>query len=134
MTRQFLKFLVAGGIAAVANFGSRIALSHWMPYIPAIVVAYLIGMVTAFVLNRLFVFEGAANSLRSQAGWFTLVNLAAVAQTLAISLLLADHLLPALGIVIGAETIAHGVGVLVPVATSYFGHKHFSFRTTTEQL
>lgn len=129
MTRQFLKFLVAGGVAAVANFGSRIALSHWMPYIPAIVLAYLIGMVTAFVLNRLFVFEGAANSLRSQAGWFTLVNLAAVAQTLAISLLLADHLLPVMGFRAHVETIAHGVGVLVPVATSYLGHKHLSFRT-----
>ena len=128
MTRQFLKFLVAGGVAAVANFSSRIALSHWMPYIPAIIAAYLIGMVTAFVLNRLFVFEGAVNSLRSQAGWFTLVNLAAVAQTLAISLLLADHLLPAMGIRTHTETIAHGVGVLVPVVTSYLGHKHFSFR------
>ena len=130
MTRQFLKFLVAGGVAAIANFGSRIALSHWMTYVPAIIVAYLIGMITAFVLNRLFVFEAAGNSLRNQAGWFTLVNLAAVAQTLAISLLLADHLLPAMGIAKHAETIAHGVGVLVPVVTSYFGHKHFSFRTT----
>lgn len=131
MTRQFLKFLVAGGIAAIANFGSRIALSHWMHYIPAIIIAYLIGMTTAFVLNRLFVFEGAGNTLGNQVGWFTLVNLAAVAQTLAISLLLADHLLPAMGVRAHAETIAHGVGVLVPVVTSYLGHKHLSFRAAT---
>ncbi|HEY8586937.1 MAG TPA: GtrA family protein [Rhodanobacter sp.] len=130
MTPQFLKFLVAGGIAAVANFGSRIALSHWMHYIPAIIIAYLIGMATAFVLNRLFVFAGAANSLRNQASWFTLVNVAAVAQTLAISLLLADYLLPAIGMRAHAETIAHGVGVLVPVVTSYLGHKYLSFRTS----
>lgn len=128
MTRQFLKFLVAGGIAAAANFGSRIVLSFWMHYVPAIILAYLIGMLTAFVLNRLFVFEGAGNSLRNQAIWFTLVNLAAVAQTLAISLLMADYLLPAMSIKSHTETIAHGFGVLVPVVTSYLGHKTFSFR------
>jgi putative flippase GtrA len=128
MTRQFLKFLVAGGVAAVANFGSRIALSHWMHYIQAIILAYLFGMVTAFVLNRLFVFQGAGNTLGNQAIWFTLVNLAAVAQTLTISLLIADYLLPAMGVKAHTETIAHGVGVLVPVVTSYLGHKTFSFR------
>lgn len=127
-SRQFILFLVAGGAAAVVNFGSRIVLSLWMHFIPAIVIAYLIGMLTAFVLNRLFVFEGAINTLRNQATWFTLVNLAAVLQTLVISLLLADHLLPAMGVRAHAETIAHGIGVLVPVATSYLGHKHLSFR------
>lgn len=126
-SRQFLKFLVAGGVAAVVNFGSRIMLSHWMHYIPAIVIAYLIGMVTAFVLNRLFVFDGAVNSLRNQVGWFTLINLVAVIQTLVISLVLADYVFPVMGVVTHAETIAHGIGVMVPVLTSYLGHKHFSF-------
>ncbi len=43
MSRRFVKFLFAGGIAAVANFGSRIGLSHWIAYVPAIIVAYVIG-------------------------------------------------------------------------------------------
>ena len=129
-SRQFMKFLVAGGIAALANFGSRILLSAWMAYVPSIVVAYCIGMVTAFVLNRVFVFDGAANSLYHQIGWFTLVNLAAVTQTLIISVGLADYALPAMGIRVHTETIAHGMGVMVPAVTSYLGHKHLSFRTT----
>lgn len=128
MTRQFFKFLAAGGLAAIANFGSRIAFSHWMQYIPAIILAYLVGMATAFMLNRLFVFTGAPNSLRNQAAWFTLVNLAAVAQTLAISLLLVEYLLPAIGVRTHVETVAHGIGVLVPVMTSYLGHKHLTFK------
>lgn len=128
MTRQFLKFLIAGGIAAVTNFGSRIALSQWMHYVPAIIVAYLIGMVTAFMLNRVFVFEGHTNSLRNQAGWFTLVNLAAVLQTLVISVALARYVFPALGLLEHTETIAHAIGVMVPVMTSYIGHKYLSFR------
>ena len=130
MSRQFARFLVAGGIAALANFGSRIMLSHWIHYIAAIVIAYIIGMVTAFVLNRLFVFETSVNTLRRQSGWFILVNLAAVLQTLAISLLLTHIVLPYMNVQQHAETIAHGIGVIVPVVTSYLGHKHLTFRAT----
>ncbi|MFC5582591.1 GtrA family protein [Rhodanobacter terrae] len=128
MSRQFIKFLVTGGVAAIANFGSRIVLSHWMPYVPSIIIAFCIGLISAFVLNRAFVFVNASNTLRNQAWWFTIVNLAALVQTLVISVALGKYALPALGIDAHAETIAHGVGVLVPVVTSYFGHKQFSFR------
>jgi len=128
ISRQFLLFLIAGGLAACVNFGSRIALSQWLHYAPAIIIAYCLGMTTAFLLNRAFVFRSAANRMRSQAFWFIVVNLAAVLQTLAISLLLARWLLPQLGIDFHNETLAHAVGVAVPVLTSYFGHKYLSFR------
>lgn len=128
--RQFLMFLVAGGIAAAVNFGSRIILSEWMHYVPSIVIAYCLGMVTAFILNRLLVFQEAANPLKHQIAWFVLVNLAAVVQTIAISLVLARWLLPALGVEFHIETLAHAVGVAVPVVTSYFGHKYLSFASS----
>jgi putative flippase GtrA len=125
---QFIKFIAAGGIAAVANFGSRIILSNWIPYIPSICIAFLIGLVSAFVLNRAFVFVNASNTLRNQAAWFIIVNVAALTQTLLISIILAKYALPAIGIATHAEAIAHGIGVLAPVVTSYIGHKHLSFR------
>ena len=127
-SRRFIKFLVAGGIAAIANFGSRILLSYWLAYIPSIVIAFCIGLVSAFALNRAFVFVAASNTLRNQAWWFTIVNLAALVQTLVSSVALGKYALPALGISVHAETIAHGIGVLVPVVTSYLGHKQFSFK------
>jgi putative flippase GtrA len=129
LSRQFVLFLVAGGLAAAVNFCSRIAFSHWLHYVPAIVIAYCLGMITAFTLNKLFVFNEASNRLHHQVLWFIVINLAAVAQTVVISLLLARWLLPALGIDFHNETIAHAVGVAVPVITSYIGHKRFSFRT-----
>lgn len=125
---QFFKFLFAGGTAALANFGSRILLSHWVSYVPAIIMAYVIGMITAFALNRLFVFTSTQNSLHNQVYWFILVNLAAVAQTAVISVLLADYVLPAMSLHEHLETIAHAVGVAVPTVTSYLGHKHLTFR------
>ncbi|QSQ42582.1 GtrA family protein [Xanthomonas translucens pv. undulosa] len=127
-SRKFIKFLLAGGTAAAANFGSRILLGQVMPYTSSIVVAYLIGMLTAFVLNRMFVFEAASTGLRHQAIWFTLINIAAVLQTLACSLILARWMFPAMGMRFHPETLAHAIGVAVPVFTSYFGHKALTFK------
>ncbi|WMJ67734.1 GtrA family protein [Stenotrophomonas sp. 24(2023)] len=127
-SRQFVLFLAAGGLAAAVNFGSRIVLGHWMGYVPSIVIAYLLGMITAFTLNKLFVFGQASNRVHHQIMWFVAVNLAAVVQTIAISLLFAHWLLPLLGVDFHNETIAHAIGVAVPVFTSYIGHKRLSFR------
>ncbi|WP_257386308.1 GtrA family protein [Tahibacter caeni] len=128
ISRRFLAFVAVSGFAAAANFGSRIAFSQFMPYVPAIVAAFCIGLTTAFVLNRRLVFRDSTRSVHQQALWFTLVNLFALVQTIVISLLLARHALPALGMTAHADTIAHAVGVATPVLTSFFAHKHLSFR------
>jgi putative flippase GtrA len=58
---------------------------------------------------------------------FALVNLAAVAQVWIVSVGLARLAFPAIGFTWHAETVAHVIGVAIPVFTSYLGHKHFSF-------
>jgi len=128
MNRQIAMFIVAGGLAACVNFFSRMLLSRWLDYSVAIVVAYLLGMITAFALNRLLVFKQVSHSMRHQVFWFSVVNLAAVTQTLLISLFLAKWLLPSIGFTWHAQSVAHAVGVLVPVATSFVGHKYLSFK------
>ncbi|NYT24350.1 GtrA family protein [Alcaligenaceae bacterium] len=128
LSRQFLAFIVTGGIAAAINFGSRILYNQWMGYSAAIVLAYLTGMVTAFILARVFVFRGSAQALHRSAGYFVLVNLAAVAQTWLVSMALAYYVLPALGVTQYIRELAHAVGVAVPVFTSYVGHKRWSFK------
>ncbi|HWU51423.1 MAG TPA: GtrA family protein [Tahibacter sp.] len=128
ISRRFLAFVAVSGFAAAANFGSRIAFSLVMPYVPAIVAAFCIGLSTAFVLNRRLVFRDSTRPVHQQALWFTLVNLFALLQTIVVSLLLARHALPALGVIEHADTIAHAVGVATPVFTSFFAHKYLSFR------
>lgn len=127
LPQQFILFVLVSGLAAAMNFGSRILFSRFMPYTPAIVLAFCVGLVTAFVLGRLFVFRNAANPLHQQVLYFVLVNLFGLAQTLLISLLLAHWLLPALGLTAHIEEIAHAVGITVPMVSSYFGHKYLSF-------
>lgn len=127
-SKQFLLFLLTGGTAALVNFGSRIVYNQWCEYALAIIFAYLTGMVTAFVLARAFVFQGSSQSLHQSALRFVLVNLVAVLQTWLISMALAHYGLPAMGITRFVPELAHAVGVVVPVFTSYLGHKHWSFR------
>ncbi len=68
---RFLLFLAAGGVAAIVNIVSRILLNYVMPYEVAIVVAYLCGMTTAYVLNRLFVFDASGRSIHGEYLRFT---------------------------------------------------------------
>jgi len=125
--RRFILFLGAGSAAALVNIASRVVLNWAMPYEVAIVVAYLIGMTTAYLLNRYFVFAASGRGVTSEYLRFTLVNLAAVAQVWVVSVALARLAFPAAGFDWHADTVAHVIGVAVPVLTSYLGHKHFSF-------
>lgn len=127
-TTGFVRFLLAGGIAALVNVLSRLLYSEVLPYAAAVIVAYLTGMATAYVLNRLLVFGPGDRGLPGEMLAFAAVNLLAVAQTLVISLILAYYVLPAVGVVEHAETLAHLVGVIVPVFTSFVGHKYWTFR------
>jgi putative flippase GtrA len=128
MSRQFAAFLVTGGIAALVNFGSRMLFGQWMSYSASIILAYLCGMTTAFLLARAFVFTDSRRSTAQSALWFAGVNVLAVFQTWAISLILARYVLPWAGVTSHTESLAHAVGIMVPVVSSYFGHKHFSFK------
>lgn len=127
MTRRFLLFLAASGTAALINIGARLAFDVWLAYLPSIVLAYLTGMATAFALNRALVFRDRPGEAHTQAAWFVLVNVFAVLQTVAISLVLARWALPALGVP-HADTVGHVIGVATPAATSYIAHNRLTFR------
>lgn len=128
MSRQFLVFLLTGGLAAAVNFGSRIVYNQWVEFSIAVILAYITGMITAFLLARAFVFTDGSQSVQRSATFFVLVNAIAVLQTWAISMLLAYYVLHWVGITRFVPEIAHAVGVVVPVFTSYLGHKRWSFR------
>jgi putative flippase GtrA len=119
-SRQFLVFLMTGV--------SRIGYNQVMPFSAAVVIAYVTGMVVAFVLNKLFVFRESQQATHRALIWFVLVNIVGVAQTWVISMLLLNRVLPVMGVTLYAREIAHGIGIMVPAFSSYLGHKHFSFR------
>lgn len=130
---EFGRFLVTGGIAAGANVVSRWLLNFAMPFEAAVVVAYLIGMTTAYVLSRLFVFATSGRSVRDEFFRFAIVNAVALVQVWLVSVGLARYLFPAVGFTWYADDIAHMIGVVIPAVTSYLGHRHFSFAARTAE-
>jgi putative flippase GtrA len=124
---EFNRFVVVGALAAAANIAARILLGLWIGYLPSIVLAYFVGMVTAFLLNRAWVFARSGKPWTHEASWFIAVNLFGLLQTVCVSLVLARYVLPALGQVRWVDTTAHVIGVAAPIVTSYVGHKHLSF-------
>ena len=126
--KRFIAYLLAGGVAALLNWSSRFLFSLWFNYPVSIVLAFIVGLISGFVLMRWLVFDGARKSAATQVPFYLLVNLLALVQTLCVSLILAKWVIPGVGLSIRPEGPAHLIGVLVPVVTSYFGHKYFTFK------
>ena len=125
---EFFQFLLVGGLAAGINFISRIGFSEFFSYRVAIILAYLIGMITAFLLSKHYVFEKSGRPLKDELRDFTIINIFAVIQVWLISVGFAEYFFPYISFTIYPEEVAHLIGLGIPAITSYFGHKYFSFK------
>jgi putative flippase GtrA len=126
----FLKFVVAAGLSVPVNLGSRILFSRAMPFEIAIVLSHVCGMLTAYLLTKLFVFAPSGRNAASELSRFALVNLASVAQTWIVAVGLVRFVFPALGVVRATELLAHAMGLAFASVTSFYGHRRFSFGKT----
>lgn len=127
LEKPFVRFLLTGGIAAGVNVTSRFFFSMAMDFRWAVIAAYLCGMATAWILSRLFVFGASGRSAWEEFARFGVVNIFAAAQVWLVSVGLAEYAFPAINFTWRPEDAAHLIGVVIPVFTSYLGHKHFSF-------
>jgi putative flippase GtrA len=127
----FARYLVAGAVAALANYGSRFLFSRWFSFEVAVTLAFCVGLCSGFVLMRWFAFRGVGSASRSaaqQVPAYVLVNLLALVQTFVVSQLARWLLVPLFDAPASAEALAHALGVAVPVVTSYFGHRLLTFK------
>jgi putative flippase GtrA len=127
LRRPFIRFLLVGGFAALVNILARMAFSLVTPFELAVALAFPVALTVAFVLNRVYVFSAQDGPMGRQYLRFTLVNIAALVPVWLISVGLARWLFPRIAFTWHAETVAHVIGVLSPVAASYVGHKAFTF-------
>ena len=125
--KNLIKFLIAGGAAASANIGSRALLSLYFSYKISIFISFIIGLTVAFFLMKRFVFASRDALLSVQIKRFTIVNLVTLLCTFLISVNLNNFLLLYLTNKNLTEAIAHFIGVIFPIFTSYFVHKFFTF-------
>lgn len=125
---EFLQFLFVGGIAAGINFISRIGFNEFVSYRVSIILAYIAGMIVAFTLFKHFVFAKSGRHYIDEVKDFTIVNILGIAQVWLISVGLAEYLFPYISFTYYSDELAHFIGLCVPAISSYFGHKHFSFK------
>jgi len=128
MINQFSKFILAGGSAAAANFLSRFLFSQFLPYVPSITLAFFVGLIWGFVMMRVFVFSGGSATPSRQASVYLLVNIAGLAVTVAVSVMvarIASFVVPDAKL---DEAIGHLIGVASPVLLSFYAHKKLTFR------
>lgn len=132
--RKFITFLVTGGVAAVCNLVARALLSKVTSYGVSVAIAYVVGMIVAYVLAKLFVFESGGRRWQAELSRFAVVNAVSFAQVWLVSVGLERYVLPRLHWVWHPELCAHMVGVASPVVVSYFAHKHFTFSAAEAEI
>lgn len=128
---SFAAFLMVGAVAAGINILARLIIDSVASYGVAILLAFVIALTSAFILNRRFVFRADGGRWRGQFWRFLIVNLISLAQVFAISFALARLIFPSIGMNWHGDTIAHIIGVISPMFTAYLAHKHFTFRART---
>jgi putative flippase GtrA len=133
MIPRAVGFVVVGILAGAVNVAARIFFSLFFRYELAVALAFPVALTVGFILNRQYVFEptGTATTV-GQFGKFALVNLVALLQVWLISVGLAKVVFPWLGLFRDGEVIAHIIGVISPVLTSFFAYKYFVFADSSE--
>jgi putative flippase GtrA len=131
---QFIKFVFAGGFAALVNWGSRIWLSGFVSFRFAVVVAYAFGMATAFVLNKRFVFVESGRALKAEINYFIFFNIAALPIVWLASVFLAEYLMPKYGFKWYPQEVAHGIAISLPLFINFFLHKFVTFKENDKNI
>ncbi len=126
--RQFILFIITGGTSAIINILSRTILSNFFRFEIAILISYGIGMITAFLLAKRFVFLNAKKSIKKSFPAFALVNLISVLQTFFVSIFIKNWLIIFFDNLSFIELISHTCGLGILVFTSFYGHKYITFK------
>jgi putative flippase GtrA len=124
LRRREFAFLLVGAINTAVGLAAFAALfSLWgdtLHYMGALVLAYAIGILVAFVLHRRFVFHVQGNVVVDFLRFTAVQGLSFAINAVALPILVEIAGLP----VLPAQVLAMGLVVV----SSYFGHLLFSFR------
>ena len=126
-TRQFLGFLAVGGTAALLHWLSRVLLSVWLPFSWAVVIAYGIGMLVAFLLNSFFIFPKSIKARHIQARNFVMVNLSFFPVVWFASVHI-NNWLKSLGMASHSEELAHAMAIPLPMLATFLLYKFYAFK------
>lgn len=122
-----LRFLIAGGFAALVNWLIRFPLSTILPFDIAVAIAYAIGMVVGFTLYSRWVFAPTTISLASQIVRFIAVNAAGAIVVIVVAPEFASLIAKSGATESFALAAGHAAAIAVGAAVNYSGHKFITF-------
>nr|WP_321982376.1 GtrA family protein [uncultured Cohaesibacter sp.] len=123
-----VRFLLAGGSAALLNWGIRFLFSQYLPYLLAVCLALVVGMIYGFIIYRYWAFVSQhRRPVFLEIRDFILVNIGGGLVTIivayALNWLLGGLPLPTVMI----EGFAHATGIAAGAVVNYLGHKNITF-------
>lgn len=124
---QFIGFVGVGVTAAICNWGARHVLEAAVGFAWAVALAYAVGFVVAFTLNRTLVFPRASTSIHHQVSYFTFANLVSFPIVWGASMTMSQLILPGMGWTWRVSDVAHLVALGLPAAVSFLIHKFYTF-------
>jgi putative flippase GtrA len=128
ISEQFARFLVVGGIALATNWLSRFVFNWFVGYGWAIVFAYMVGILVAFCLNKIYVFPFSQRPLGFEILFFTVVNVVAFPFVLITAYVFGEWLLSGYMTRSWALALGHGLAITLPVFANFALHKFITFR------
>lgn len=129
MKRRFIIFLLCGGMSALCNVTSRLIFSEFIPFGQAVIAAYFVGMITAFVLFKVFAFDAKSSyRTKTEAYRFFLVNCWGLFQVYILSSLLRLAISNFGTEIFWSENISHFLAIGSLAITSFFLHNYFTFK------
>jgi putative flippase GtrA len=126
-SEQFLLFVIVGASAAFLHWISRLVLSYWFDFSLAVGLAYFVGMLIAFVLNRLYVFPKSIKPLSKQIFVFTITNLAFFPLVWFSSIEI-HKVLVINKFTLYSEGIAHAIAISLPMLITFLIYKMVAFK------
>ena len=131
---QFGGFILVGIISTVCNLASRYLFELFADFEVALAGANVIGVSSAFLLNRWFVFGSGSAGFLGQFYRFTLINLAGIVVSWLVAVLLYRAVFPGVGVTWHPDLLAHAIGIAVPVLPNFLAHKHWTFACKPKQV
>tara|TARA_A100001015_G_C14468735_1_gene510836 strand:+ start:120 stop:548 length:429 start_codon:yes stop_codon:yes gene_type:complete len=125
-SKQFIYFLIAGGLSAFLNFSIRLILRPYFDIIISATFSYMTALVCAFFLYRKFVFPFSSSPIYTQGKRFLLIQIACMPIVILIFSLLAGFFI-SIGMGIYSEPIAHAISIGTPALITFLLYKLFVF-------
>jgi putative flippase GtrA len=131
ITPQFGRFLMVGGTAAFANFSSRFLFRPYTSFVMSVALAYIVGTLISFYLNKHFTFSSHDEKTELQFAKFLLMaSLSIVIASGVAKLCMITYDFTNFSYIDRKlmESVAHIIAIGFTTLFNFFSMKYFSFK------